>query len=266
MSLLKIILFDGLFHSPGQLDIRVIDESCASWSKIKDVNVDTMKSLFVDPAMAKCLRQGDEIVVTADSRDHDSHELFTVASVADETTGEVVLKDIMKRVPPSEARLDEPRLAIEVALLRRDVIFYSEEHEDAHWVGGHLIVYVTPNVVQTIQGVRFENSGQEGILGRYPIHFHLCGNTRSLVSKNVIYDSNQRCVFIHDTNTVTIDDNVAWKTRGHCYATETGAETGNIFSNNLASYTKDLRRNNGQSDSPYHPTKCHGCEASTRQQ
>ena len=217
-----------------------------------------MKSIEVDVAMAKCIRPGDDVLITADSRDYESHEIFTVDSV-DKATGKVIFQETMDRVFPSEARLEEPKLAIEAALLRRDVVFFSEEHPDANHLGGHLIVFHTPDVVQTIQGVRFENSGQEGVLGRYPIHFHICGDTHSLVSKNVIYDSNQRCVFIHSTNSVTVDDNVAFKTRGHCYATETGAEVNNIFSNNLASYTKNLRRSNGQSDSP----GCHGCEASS---
>lgn len=51
-----------------------------------------------------------------------------------------------------------------------------------------------------------------GILGRYPIHFHMCGSSAgSVVSKNVIINSNQRCVFIHDTNDVSIEDNVGKK-------------------------------------------------------
>jgi len=85
--------------------------------------------------------------------------------------------------------------------------------------------------------------------GRYPIHFHKCGDTPSFVSKNLIINSNQRCVFIHNTNKVTIDDNVAYNTAGHCYATETGAEHNNFFTNNLGAHTKKLWRSNGQSDS-----------------
>ena len=63
-------------------------------------------------------------------------------------------------------------------------------------------------------------------------------------------NSNQRCVFIHDTDDVSIDDNVAFDTAGHCYATETGSERNNVFTHNLGAYTKKLTRSNGQSDSP----------------
>ena len=71
------------------------------------------------------------------------------------------------------------------------------------------------------------------------------------MSKNVIAPSNQRCVFIHNTNNVTIDDNVAFDTAGYCYATETGDERYNTFSRNLGASTRLLHRSgNGQSDDP----------------
>ena len=178
-----------------------------------------------------------------------AHQTFTVDSV-DTTTGEILFQDTIPRIFPSLAGPGEPDFALEVALLRRDVIFEAEPDPEEDWIGGHSIIYHTPNVVQTIQGVKFDNFGQEGVLGRYPIHFHMSGSSPSLVSKNVIVNSNQRCVFIHDTNEVTIDDNVAFDTKGHCYATETGNEVDNIFTHNLGAYTKKLTRSNGQSDSP----------------
>ena len=88
--------------------------------------------------------------------------------------------------------------------------------------------------------------------GRYPVHFHLCGDTASLVSKNVVRNSNQRCYVVHDTNHVTIDDNVAYDTKGHCFITETGSEVFNTFSNNLGAFNKKLQVGFGQSDTPNH--------------
>lgn len=137
--------------------------------------------------------------------------------------------------------------AVEVARLSRAVTFTSTVEDD---VGGHLIIFHT-SVEQHISGIRIENFGQSGILGRYPIHFHMCGpSPGSIVAKNVIADSNQRCVFIHGTDQVTVEDNVAHNTLGHCYATETGNESNNKFLNNLAARTKKLHKSNGQSDSP----------------
>ena len=137
--------------------------------------------------------------------------------------------------------------AVEVASLSRAVTFTSTVEND---IGGHLIIFHT-STKQHISGVKIENFGQSGILGRYPIHFHMCGSSdSSIVSKNVIVDSNQRCVFIHNTDEVTVEDNVSHNTRGHCYATETGDERNNKFLSNLAVRTRKLHKANGQSDSP----------------
>lgn len=137
--------------------------------------------------------------------------------------------------------------AVEVASLSRAVTFTSTVEND---IGGHLIIFHT-STKQHISGVRIENFGQSGILGRYPIHFHMCGSSSSsVVTKNVIADSNQRCVFIHNTDEVTVEENVSHNTRGHCYATETGDERNNKFLGNLAVRTRKLHKWNGQSDSP----------------
>lgn len=210
-----------------------------------------MQSFKTDLAFANCLRPGDDLLVTSDQLSTKGHTNYKVDSV-DKTTGEIFLQELMPRILPSLAGPGEPEFAVEVALLRRDVIFDAEVDPLEDWIGGHSIVYHTPHVVQTIQGVKFNNFGQEGVLGRYPVHFHMSGSTSSLVSKNVITNSFQRCVFIHDTNGVTIDDNVAFDTKGHCYATETGNEKYNVFTHNLGAYTKKLTRSttNTQSDKP----------------
>ena len=60
-----------------------------------------------------------------------------------------------------------------------------------------------------------------GILGRYPIHFHMCGSVDgAVVSKNSIRNSKQRCVVVHGTHQLRIEENVAYDTFGHCYMTE----------------------------------------------
>jgi len=53
---------------------------------------------------------------------------------------------------------------------------------------------------------------------RYNIHFHLCGDQsgRSVVRKNLILHSKQRCIVIHATFNATVDSNVAYNTSGQC--------------------------------------------------
>lgn len=93
-------------------------------------------------------------------------------------------------------------------------------------------------MIQTILGVAMIRFGQAGRLGKYPIHWHHCSDSSgSVVAKNTIRQSHQRCVVIHGTNNVLVEDNVAFQTAGHCFMTEDGIETGNIFARNLGAET-----------------------------
>ena len=86
------------------------------------------------------------------------------------------------------------------------------------------------------------NSSLEGELGRYPIHFHLCQDVKgSIVSKNSIRNSNQRCVVIHGSHNVTISENIAYETDGHCFILEDGGELDNRFLANLGASTRTAR-------------------------
>ena len=101
--------------------------------------------------------------------------------------------------------------------------------------GGHFVVAHTPKK-QIIEGVEFAAMGQPGILGRYPLHFHSCGNVDSgtVVKYNSIHHSKQRCVVAHATNGLTIKNNVAFWAHDHCYMTEDGYEHSNTFIGNIA--------------------------------
>lgn len=132
----------------------------------------------------------------------------------------------------------------EVAVLARNIVIAGTDEPAPHDLeGGHFIVFMT-NTPQHIEGVQFLHMGQQGTLGRYPLHFHVCGDQtrRSVVRKNLIMNSKQRCIVIHATFNATIDNNVAYNTSGHCFMTEEGSETGNTFIRNLGLRTKAVGR------------------------
>ncbi|GJP36650.1 hypothetical protein CLOM_g21134 [Closterium sp. NIES-68] len=127
-----------------------------------------------------------------------------------------------------------------VVLLNRTVVIRGEdERAPTQWEGGHFMVFFT-RAAQMIEGVEFAQMGQQGQLGRYNIHFHLCGNQagRSVVRKNVMHDSKQRCVVVHATFNLTVEENVAFNTRGHCFMVEEGGEQGNSFIRNVGIWTR----------------------------
>ena len=93
---------------------------------------------------------------------------------------------------------------------------------------------------QFIEGVESFQNGQQGTLGRYPFHFHLCGSMAGngmVFKNNAIRNSRQRCLSIHSTNDAVIEGNVAYNTSGHCFFIEDGGEHGNTFLNNLGMVT-----------------------------
>ena len=94
-------------------------------------------------------------------------------------------------------------------------------------------------VVARIQNVELFHVGQAFRIGRYPIHFHLNGDsTRSYVKECAIHQSFNRATNIHGTNYITIERNVIYDIYGGAYFLEDGVEIGNVFRYNLAVFVK----------------------------
>jgi hypothetical protein len=85
-----------------------------------------------------------------------------------------------------------------------------------------------------IRYAEFRQVGQPRIIGRYPIHFHMNGEmTDSYVIGNSIHDSFARCITIHGTHFLRVQNNVGFNAKGHGIFMEDGIETNNIITGNL---------------------------------
>jgi cell migration-inducing and hyaluronan-binding protein len=81
--------------------------------------------------------------------------------------------------------------------------------------------------------------GQNMHLARYPIHWHLGGEGQGqYVENSSIHNTYSRCVTVHGTNNVRVENNVTFNNVGHCFFLEDAVETGNQFIHNLAILTK----------------------------
>jgi cell migration-inducing and hyaluronan-binding protein len=90
-----------------------------------------------------------------------------------------------------------------------------------------------------VEGVEFNRMGQNLTLARYPIHWHLIGDGKGQYIRNAsIHDTFNRCVTVHGTNNLQVENNVTYNTVGHCFFLEDGIETGNQFVRNLGIQTK----------------------------
>lgn len=77
----------------------------------------------------------------------------------------------------SEAEGYGDMYGVEVALLTRR--FTLEPKDNNNLIGGHTIIFHTPHVAQNIKGVEFRRFGQQGNIGRYPLHFRKCEDSGS---------------------------------------------------------------------------------------
>jgi len=170
-------------------------------------------AIIVDSAVKDKWAPGAEIIITSHTRDWDAHQLRRIEQVSEQDDNHVLIKlDSSFRRPTT--LLDSPHFAVEVALLSRNIVFEGGDDGNPDH-GGHFWIMHTPLVEQHIEGVEVKNFGQQGTLGRYPIHFHFCGDVGgSVLKKNTIRQSKQRCVVVHGTNNLMVSENVAYDTKG----------------------------------------------------
>ncbi len=119
----------------------------------------------------------------------------------------------------------------EIANLSRNVII---ESADASQGRGHTMYH--RHSAGSIGYAEFRHLGKEGVKGRYPIHFHLVGQTMrgSSVIGASVWDSGNRWITIHGTNQLVVRDCVGYQSVGHGFFLEDGTETLNVLDRNLA--------------------------------
>ncbi|WP_241180040.1 G8 domain-containing protein [Humisphaera borealis] len=119
----------------------------------------------------------------------------------------------------------------EAANLSRNVVIESAEPGG---VRGHTMYH--RDSIGGISYAEFRHLGKDGVLGKYPIHFHLVRDTMrgSGVIGASIWDSHNRWVTIHGTDHLIVRDCVGYQSRGHGYFLEDATEQWNLLDRNLA--------------------------------
>jgi cell migration-inducing and hyaluronan-binding protein len=125
----------------------------------------------------------------------------------------------------------------EVGLLTRNIRIQASDDAESTYFGGHIMAMAGSKV--QVSGVELNRMGQHLTLARYPMHWHLGGEGQGQYLENsAIHDTYSRCVTVHGTNNVRVENNVTFNTVGHCFFLEDGIETGNQFVRNLGIQTK----------------------------
>ncbi len=179
-------------------------------------------------------RVGDRVILTATDADQHTDGLTEerVITAIDGPT-------IRFEQPLAREHLGEGEFRGEVANLSRNVVV---ESADPAGQRGHTMYH--RGSAGAISYAEFRHLGKKDTLGRYSLHYHLCGSTMrgSYVIGASIWDSHNRWLTIHGTNYLVVRDNVGYKSVGHGYFMEDGTEVYNILDRNLAVAAREGKR------------------------
>lgn len=194
--------------------------------------------------------QGDKVTFAPAIQWFHSGTRYAIASKLGTTEGRLEDAGMDKNLVKDGA---ETRAA--VALLTRSIRIVSagdvagETWEQAveaaqkagktYYFGGHTVFRQGIKEVQ-IDGVEFANLGQGGKIGHYPIHFHKTRQVppNTFVDDSSVNESNTRWYVLHDTQGVTFQRDVGWRSIGHGYYLEDGTETDNNFYSDLGVFAR----------------------------
>ena len=183
-------------------------------------------------------RAGDDIVIASTDYDFEQAEKRTVTK----TEGRKIFFDeplaYMHYGELQEYGGKTLDQRAEVGLLTRNIIIQGDEKSTENGLGGHIIARDNANL--SLAQIELVNMGQRGELGRYPVHWHMMGegSSGSYLKNASIHNSFNRCVTIHASNGVILEDNVAYDAPGHCYFLEDGNEQNNVLRGNLGMLTR----------------------------
>jgi hypothetical protein len=173
-------------------------------------------------------RVGDRVIVTATKRSYARAEgPFTEERTVTAIAGTKLTLD----QPLKHEHLGTGEYRGEVANLSRNVVV---ESADPAGLRGHTMYH--RGSAGSISYAEFRHLGKKGVLGRYALHYHLCGATMrgSSVIGASIWDSHNRWLTIHGTNYLVVRDCVGYKSVGHGFFLEDGTEVYNVLDRNLA--------------------------------
>jgi hypothetical protein len=181
-------------------------------------------------------RAGDRVILTGTVRQNKQRKTFRESTRDSSETEERTVRAL----DGARLTLDRPlnhdhacagAYRAEVADLSRNVVV---ESADPSGERGHTMYH--RGSAGSIGYAEFRHLGKLGVLGKYALHFHLCGDTMrgSSVVGASIWDSNNRWLTIHGTNYLVVRDCVGYRSQGHGFFLEDGTEVDNVLDRNLA--------------------------------
>ncbi|CAH1264683.1 TMEM2 [Branchiostoma lanceolatum] len=197
---------------------------------------------------------GDHIVLASTDYNMEQAEEFQLLPCPECSSHQVKVSGQIKYTHFGEIS-DDVDMRGEVGLLTRNIKFQGEVEDscygdnfcqffDYDTYGGH--VKILPDFKNVhLSGIEFTRMGQQ-VQGSYPVHFHMAGDVDEVggysrptyVRELSIHHCFSRCVTIHGTHGLLVQDTVGYDTLGHCFFLEDGVEQRNVLDHNLGLVTR----------------------------
>src|SRR5581483_2483907 len=219
----------GIMLMGGTLNLHGPEKS--TWTKLDKTA--EKGSTSIEVLSAADWKAGEEIVLASTDFDPRQAERRTIAAVKGNT---ITLDKPLEYMHFGKITFDVDERG-EVGMISRNIKLQASADAEQSYYGGHVMAMVGSKMF--VNGVEFNRMGQNMTLARYPIHWHLVGDAQGQYIRNAsIHDTYNRCVTVHGTNFLRVENNVTYNTVGHCFFLEDGAEHGNQFVHNLAIQVK----------------------------
>jgi hypothetical protein len=219
----------GMMLMGGTLNLH--GDRTNSWTKL--ANTANAGSTSIQVLNAAGWRVGDMIVLASTDFDPHQAERRTIAAIRGNT---ITLDQKLDYMHFGKITFDVDERG-EVGMLSRNIVVQASPDADKTLFGGHIMAMAGSKMF--VDGVELNRMGQNMHLARYPIHWHLIGDAQGQYIKNsAVHDTYSRCVTVHGTNYLDVENNVTYNNIGHCFFLEDGVEHGNQFVHNLGILTK----------------------------
>jgi cell migration-inducing and hyaluronan-binding protein len=219
----------GILIVQGVLSLHGDREN--SWSKLAETA--EAGSTRIEVLDASGWRVGDEIVLASSDFNPRLAERRHIAAISGDT---ITLDQPLEYMHFGKITFDVDERG-EVGMLTRNIKVQASADAEESYLGGHIMAM--DGSTMNVSGVELTRMGQHLELARYPIHWHINGDVQGQYIKNsAIHDTFNRCVTIHATDNLLVENNVTYNTVGHCFFMEDGIESGNRLVRNLGIQTK----------------------------
>jgi len=215
----------GIMMMGGTLNLH--GNRTNSWTKLSETAAAGSNTIQVLDAAG--WRVGDQIVLASTDFDPRQAERRSIAAISG---NRITLDRNLDYMHFGRITFDVDERG-EVGMLSRNILIRASADAEESFFGGHVMAMTGSKMF--VEGVEFHRMGQNLTLARYPIHWHLIGDAQGQYIRDAaIHDTYNRCVTVHGTNFLRVENNVTYNNVGHCFFLEDGIEHGNEFVRNLA--------------------------------